>query len=239
MDSTNKRPGKVTFLAVAMIVLGGLAVVNKLTEVPSLISAASTEAPAKLPNLRPGQVPDGAALHHALAKESAAYYPVKFASIFGSMVLGTGLFLCGLGALKLKPMARTGALILVPLTLILSLAANGYEASIVPAMQRAMAQMMQPEQGPAPPADVMELFLGITFYAIIGASLLFSIVINLILFILLMSSSVKAAFDPSAALPLPDEEPEQKRPKRSRYDGYDDDYPASGSSSQTGITDLS
>jgi hypothetical protein len=239
MVPTHQRPGKVTFVAVAMIVLGGLAVLNKLTEVPGLVSAATTDAPAQPPRLKPGQIPDGAALHHALAKESAAYYPVKFGTLLAGIVVGVGLFLCGLGVLKLKPIARTSALVIIPLALILSLAANGYEASMVPGMQRTMAQMMQPEQGPAAPPEVMELALGITFYAIYGISLLFAIVINLVLFILLMSSSVKAAFDPAAAQPLPDDEPKQERPKRSRYEGYEDDDHRSGSSSQTGITDLS
>ncbi|HZZ79222.1 MAG TPA: hypothetical protein VFE62_11925 [Gemmataceae bacterium] len=224
MNPTPKRPGKVTFVGVTLIVLGVLPLLSNAVEVPGLVSASLSEPPAEGAKAEVGLLFDSS-IHHTFASETSAYYPIKYAILMGTLLVCIAQIACGIGLLKLKPAARTWSLAVILTALVLSILGNVHFLTLIPSMQHVMTSRMVPAQqeGPQMPIDFIETVVAVVLYVFAGGMLVTQMAIYVTLFAVTSSASTSAAFDPAAAMPLPDDEGERV-PQRSRYEGYDDTY---------------
>lgn len=217
MPDARKRPGSVTFVAIALIVLGGVALAVGLVEVPLLAVIASADAPAGAAR-GAGQL-EHAAVHHAIAREVPGYFPAMIAISIVSLLLGIAQLLCGIGLLKLRPHARTWALWIVLGKLVYALASNGYQAFIVGPVERRIVAANLVPAGEVLPFDLGAIMGGLLVVVEV-VTMILQIAIALTLLLVLLSATVRQAFAPSA-VPLVEAEPPV--PPRSPYEGYEDE----------------
>ena len=239
MPATPKRPGTILGAAILLLIFGvysllggicgGIFVLN-----PEAVTEALSNLLPKAPGPQ-GKEQDVFAPQRQVAKEAPAYTPVMVASSGVTSLLGLLAVIAGIGALRMKPSARSLGIFVALTEILATLIQSGYNiAFVIPITARVTAEQNQ-ERPPGMP-DMS----GFTNGALYGGAIfgiLFTIVIWGIVLMLLRSKSATDAF----AGKFPEDPPTSGETEPSRYEGYEDDDRARPAPPKlpgdTGITD--
>jgi hypothetical protein len=215
-----KKPGGLLFVAIVLIILGGLALLSGVVS-GGMNAIYAFQEPAPGP-IRPG---DGAAIQRFFAKEVPGYTAFLFVGIVLGLVFGGGQLAAGIGLLKLKLWARTLAICLTLVKVLVLFIEVGYSVALVlPAQQKFFEQNpIVPAGGPAPPFDVV-MFAQVFAYILLAGMVAVQLTLAGLILIFLNTASTKAALtgQPVKSLSADDEEKGEEKP-HARYEGYDEE----------------
>ncbi len=222
MRHAPQRPGMVLFVAIVVIIVGGLTLVGNLCGGGSMaITAMAPEAPQGK-----GQPPDGAAIQRFIAKEVPSYIPVSLSIMVVDLFVGIGMLAAGIGLMRMSSLSRMAAIGLTLFKLLLACLGNVYNFVLVMPAQSKFFEANPLPQGA--PFDIAAFTQGATLICL-GIVIVIQLAVAAIILIGLNTAGVRAAFAAAGKPPMDDDEDDRPR---SRYEGYDDDRPP-----ETGITD--
>lgn len=214
MTEKPKTPGIVIAAGVIVILMGCWSLLGGLcTGGGMLVIAATPEPPGPI---QPG---DPAAPVRFFIKEIPGYVAIQMAGLAISMLVGLGEIIAGIAAMKLKPMARILATLLLAFNLLLLLASTIYQVAVVMPKQQEFVRLHPViPAGQPQPFDVGAMTEVFTYF-MLGCVGFIQLAITLTIILMLNSTTARNAF----AGKLSPKEEEELQERKLRYEGYDDD----------------
>jgi hypothetical protein len=190
-----KRPTGVTVIAIMNIVFGAMGLMGSVCGLGQAAVGSALKPPGAGGNNDPATV-----FEQELAKEDPNNKVVSMIALVVGLFTATGLLFSGIGLLKLRSWARTLAILLAVLEIVIGLANAGYALAVtLPATERAMAnteKVMEAQKNAPGVSEALKVMGMITsmMTALTVGFMVVGLLYYTIVLVILNGAKAKAAF---------------------------------------------